>query len=281
MNYSINKILVPVDLSETSLNALDAAVRIAKKHRAMVRVLNIKELSFYPEENGKLCDDSKRSGTDVLIALTNSIRHAEDLDCELIQEEGHITGSIIKFSRAEGCDLVVMGTHGASGYREGFIGSNTYDVIRFSRCPVLTIPPKRKFNLFEKVLFPVRPVSGAMKRYNIACHFLSDNGVLDVLGLSFLKLERNTATLDKLVEGLKDKTGSTGIKIQTGWSRGNSVSDDILEHSQHAKPDLIILASSLDAISKPDFIGPHAQRIIHRSNIPLLTINEYRMHEFV
>jgi len=281
MNYSINKILVPVDLSETSLNALDAAVRIAKKHRAMITVLNINEHSFWPEEDGKFYNDPKRSGTDVLIALTNSIAHAEDLDCEFIQEEGHITESIIKFSRAEGCDLVVMGTHGASGYRDGFIGSNTYDVIRFSRRPVLTIPPKRKFNLFEKVLFPVRPVSGAMKRFNIAAHFLSDNAILDVLGLSYLKLERNTAILDNLVDGLKDKRETTGIKIQTGWSRGNSISDDILEHSQHTKPDLIILASSLDAISKPDFIGPHAQRIINRSNIPLLTINEYRMHEFV
>jgi len=280
MNYSIKKILVPVDLSETSLNALDAAVRIAKKHNAMIRVLNIKEHSFYPEENGRLYNDFKKNGTDVLIALTNTVGHAEDLDCEFIHKEGHITESIIKFSRAEGCDLVVMGTHGASGYREGFIGSKTYDVIRFSRCPVLTIP-KRKFNLFEKVLFPVRPVSGAMKRYNIACHFLSDNAILDVLGLSYLKLERNTAILDNLVDGIKGKMEQTGIKIQTGWSRGNSISDDILEHSQYANPDLIILASSLDAISKPDFIGPHAQRIINRSNIPLLTINEYRMHEFV
>ncbi|MFT3910446.1 MAG: universal stress protein [Ferruginibacter sp.] len=280
MNYNITKILVAVDMSDTSLNALDAAVAIAKKHHATIQVLNIIERSLYANGENRFLSEINKSNSDVLTALTKSISSSGKVASQFIQLEGDVVDSIIKFSQSEQCDLIVVGTHGASGFREGFIGSKSYDVIKFARCPVLTIPPKRKFNLFEKVLFPIRPVSGALKRYNVVCHFLSASAKLEVLGLSYLNIERNTGIIDKIVEGIRDQLNSDKVDVHTSWGKSGYVTDDILDYAIQSKPDLIILTSAIDAISKPHFIGPHAQKIINRATVPVLSIKEYGMLVF-
>jgi nucleotide-binding universal stress UspA family protein len=269
-SYSIQRILVPVDLSETSLNALETAVSIAKTHSASLCILHVTEP--VPGNEINHLNLPSQANTDVLTALTDAIRYTGDLRPRLLQKSGHVVESIINTASDEQCNLVIMGTHGASGLREGFIGSNTYNAIKYATCPVLTIPPLQKFISFKKVLFPIRPVKGALIRYDIACNFLSANSTLQVLGLSYLRMERDTGLLDNIVEEIKDHLKSGQVEVNTSWGRGSSVSDDIIQFINLHAPDLIVLTSILDVITKPNFVGPHTQRLIHASRVPVLNI---------
>lgn len=56
-----------------------------------------------------------------------------------------------------------MGTHGASGFREFFIGTNAFAVVKHAPCPVLTVPPNRKWESFSNILFPVRNTARAWR----------------------------------------------------------------------------------------------------------------------
>src|SRR5690349_7333196 len=134
--YVIQRILVAVDLSETSLNALETAVSIAKAHQAGLCILHVNEPVMGNENQHSFMPN--QANTDVLTALTDAIRYAGELKPTLLQKSGHVVESIIQSAVDERCDLVIMGTHGASGLREGFIGSNTYNVIKYATCPVLT-----------------------------------------------------------------------------------------------------------------------------------------------
>jgi nucleotide-binding universal stress UspA family protein len=268
--YVIQRILVAVDLSETSLNALETAVSIAKAHLATLCILHVNEPVIGNENNHTF--GLSQANTDVLTALTDAIRYVGELKPRLLQKSGHVVESIIQAALDEQCDLVIMGTHGASGLREGFIGSNTYNVIKYATCPVLTIPPVQKFVSFKKVLFPIRPVKGALIRYDVACNFLSANSTLQVLGLSYLRMERDTGLLDKIVEDIRDNLKVGRVEVNTSWGRGSSVSDDIIQFINLHTPDLIVLTSILDVITKPNFVGPHTQRLIHASRVPVLNI---------
>lgn len=278
--YSIKKILVPIDLSESSLNALHTAVHIAKRHKAALLVLHVTETQFWSQDDGLHDIFSMHKNEDVLTALTGSIYHTHEIKPRLIQKKGHLVETIISAATTEQADLIVLGTHGASGYREGFVGSNTYNVIKYSACPVLTIPPKRKFNSFKKVLFPIRPVAGALMPYDVACHFLSPNSTLDVLGVSYLRMERELGVLDKIAEEIKDKLDTDKTKVKMFWGTGISISEDILQFSQLNNPDLIILTSILDAVSKLNFIGPYSQKLINSSTVPLLSVKKLGVPAF-
>src|SRR6476620_4355433 len=162
--YHIQRILVPIDLSETSLNALDAAVAIAQKHKAQILLLNVIESGFdsFSDDTGFFSVASMTNSSDVLTALAHAIQHTSELGPRVLQAEGNVVDTVLKTSLTCQADLIVMGTHGASGYRDSFIGSNTYNVIKHAHCPVLSIPPGRKYLNFRRPLFPIRPVSGAL-----------------------------------------------------------------------------------------------------------------------
>jgi len=277
-SYPIQKILVPLDLSQSSLNALETAVSLAKKNRAILQIVNVNEPVLGRMEDYLL--SSSKTTADVLNALTAAIEHAHGIKPELIEKDGHVVESIINAAVFEQTDLIVIGTHGASGFRENYIGSNAYNVIKHSNCPVLTIPPTKKFYSFKKVLFPVRPVTGALARYDVVSRFLSAYASLEVLGVSNSRMDNDAGVLDKIVEEIKGLLEADKVNAKASWGQGNSVSDDIFQFIQTNYPDLIVLTSVIDAISKSNFIGPHTQKLINCSKVPVLNIKKIGVPAF-
>jgi nucleotide-binding universal stress UspA family protein len=278
--YLIKRILVALDLSETSLNALDTAVLLARQHKATLLLLNVSETLPETMDDKSKLQLQNQASPDVLSALTTSMNHTYGIKARLINREGNVVETIINTAVTEYCDLVIMGTHGASGLRDGFIGSNTYNVIKYSACPVLTIPPHKKVTTFKKILFPIRPVAGALMRYDVVSRFLTPNSILDVLGVSNLSMERETGVLNKIAAEVNEQFNADKVQVNTVWGTGNSVSEDILEFAQNHHPQLIVLTSVLDAVNKPNFIGPHTQKIIHCAKIPLLNIKKIGVPAF-
>jgi nucleotide-binding universal stress UspA family protein len=272
--FSIRKILVPVDMSETSFNALETAVSIARRHGASIIILNVLEITpdaFLSERSFSLHKHDLHSA-DILSALAGAILHSNELEPVIVQEEGNVADTVIRTSIIQHADLVVMGSHGASGYRNNYIGSNAYNVIKQSLCPVMIVPPKKKYTSFQKVVFPVRPVTHALARFDVVSHFLQPAAQLDVLGLSYRKLERETAVLDKVVDEVREQLHQLDVRPIAVWGSGDSIADDVLEYTQHAGPDLLVITSVLDIINKPNFVGPHTQKIIHCARVPVLSI---------
>ena len=68
---------------------------------------------------------------------------------------GRVDPEIIDFAKSMHIDLIIMGTHGTSGYREIFIGSNTQRVVTLSDIPVLTIQKGVKKTEFKNILIPI------------------------------------------------------------------------------------------------------------------------------
>jgi nucleotide-binding universal stress UspA family protein len=254
---------------------LDTAVALAKKHDAEIVLLNVIENKYaFIDENIFQSTGSLTNSSDVLSALAGAIQHSHEIQPRLLQEEGNVCDTIIKLSLHHQCDLIVMGTHGASGYRDGFIGSNTYGVVKNACCPVLTVPGKRKYLSFRKILFPIRPVSGALMRYDMVCHFLSSQPWVNVLGLSYRSMEKETNVLEKIIEEIKDQLEQDRVRTSAVWNSGNSVAEDVLLEAQRTNSELVVITSVLDVTTKPNFLGPHTQKILHHSKVPVLSIKK-------
>jgi nucleotide-binding universal stress UspA family protein len=281
--YKISNVLVPVDLSESSLNALDAAVTIAKKHKAALHILHVEENHFQTRSDaGTSYFSNTVNTTDVINALVGAIQHAHGIEPVILQEEGNVSDMIIKTSFLQYTDLIVMGSHGASGYRDGFIGNNTYNVIKHAACPVLSVPQKRKLNSFKKILFPIRPVTGALMPYEIVSHFTNPNTVMEVLGVTYrMILDKANSVLEIIVGEIKDQLKRDQVVVNPLWSESNNIADEIVQHAHKTNPDLVVVTSALDVSSKPRYIGPHAQKIIHCSKAAVLSIKKLSVPSLV
>jgi hypothetical protein len=69
-------------------------------------------------------------------------------------EFGGATPTIRDFIKAQKVDLIVMGTHGASGLKEFFVGSNTEKIVRTSDVPVISIKGSVKYSSIKNIVFP-------------------------------------------------------------------------------------------------------------------------------
>ena len=140
----MKKILVPTDFSEYAYYALKVAAQIAKKNDGEIILLHMLEL---PHQAG----DAIGSGHDIpeiMLFKNAAMKRLEDLmddECldglkvsQVIQFELAFNG-IMNISKKNNVDLIVMGSHGASGFKEMFIGSNAEKVVRNSDVPVLII----------------------------------------------------------------------------------------------------------------------------------------------
>lgn len=271
----ISHVLTPIDFSESSLNAFESALAIAEKNNASFTIIHVQDNTFESDLssssiNHKIADNFG----DVLNALADAAHSKLGKAPRLILGEGPISASIVNAANKYACDLIVMGTHGASGFRELFIGTNTYKVIKYATCPVLIIPTKKKYRQFNNIIFPLKPLPGALKKYDLVRCMLheKDESYLQILCLSSTKNEDDEQILEYLVDELKEKISGEPTKISTQFSFGNNIAEKVLKTADDVRADLILLTPSIDISNKHFFIGPYTQRILHHAKTPVLIV---------
>lgn len=140
----IRRILCPVDFSDFSRAAVMRAVAIAKPFGAEITALFV--LPFVFPEDAATCSGpvAPEAGVQSAIAedLEEFLRPARDagLRLRLCVRNGDCVGHILDEARDRESDLIVMGTHGRSGFERWVLGSVTDSVLRKAPCPVLAVP---------------------------------------------------------------------------------------------------------------------------------------------
>ena len=177
MNVPIKNILFPTDFSEVANNAMQIAIAMANRQNATLHLLHVivpQYLSIVGDTAFTLNSvdwfDVEVKSRENLEKMAEEIRKEFNVKISPITTMGYVMESIERYSENLSADIIVMGTHGNSGVREFFIGSNAYSTIKNVTCPVLTIPINSSKTSFENVLFPVRNIDGAEDKYNSVTH---------------------------------------------------------------------------------------------------------------
>ena len=133
-------ILVPIDFSDCSVKALEYAINLNKITKGKLQILHAVEVPI-------LADDDSTTGVEIradvaknMDKLKEQLPQLSDIDSEFELSFNHIGSSIYNLNKKAKIDLIVMGTKGATGAKEIFLGSNTYETIKEIKCPVLAIP---------------------------------------------------------------------------------------------------------------------------------------------
>ncbi|HEX6846462.1 MAG TPA: universal stress protein [Chitinophagaceae bacterium] len=278
-NNNIKNILVPLDFSESSLNALETALDIAKRQNARITLLNVVDSSFMFGFKGVYYISEKTidSIVDVSVRMLNSLltklREEHQVNCASEVKVGLVPHRIVQTASAIGADIIIMGTHGTSGFREFFIGSTVQKVIKIAACPVLTIPPNKKWLNFKTILFPIRPINGGVEKYDFLRKLIGHNHAsikILILATTYNDLEKNK--LQKLVQELKTKLAEDEIKISGDMKTGGNMPEAVLNMSKSIRADIVVITINADSNLKQFFIGPFEQHIVNHAVVPVLSI---------
>jgi nucleotide-binding universal stress UspA family protein len=146
---AVKRILIPTDFSDTSSEALSTAIAFARAFAAKIDLIHVfveptyvlpppVEMATFPFDMGELlakfraCLDGERQR----IA-------AADIPVEALMISGRAAPEIVAHAKKIAADLIVMGTHGRSGFQHALLGSVAERVVHHARCPVLVVPTPR------------------------------------------------------------------------------------------------------------------------------------------
>jgi nucleotide-binding universal stress UspA family protein len=141
------RILVPVDGSDTAKRGLQEAILLSKALSAQMRLVHIVDdsaLALNPETGiaaAPLVADFAEGGKEILMEA-RTMAAAQGVDAETVLHEnftGRVADLIVDEARKWGADLIVMGTHASGGIRHAVMGSDAEAVLHGAEVPLLLV----------------------------------------------------------------------------------------------------------------------------------------------
>ncbi|WP_313114417.1 universal stress protein [Aequorivita sediminis] len=275
----MKKILVPVDFSKYSDYAMEVAAGIAKKQNAEIIALHMMGLS-----DAVVTKNESREVFEAMYYMRLAeTKFAELLDKDYLEgvkvtDTVHnytIFSEINDVAKEMNIDLIVMGSHGSSGLKEVFVGSNTEKVVRTSEIPVLVIKHRHeKFN----------PNLGVF-----ACDFLENSvgpykrakEVFEIFGIDMQMLYvnlagdfRSTREIEKRVLDFFKAAGESNPLERlnsVAYYNEYSVEAGIFGYSQIVNADIISLPTQGRQGLAHFFSGSIGEDVVNHSDLPVMT----------
>src|SRR5436190_8443598 len=161
--FQIQRILIPYDFSETAELALEHATFMAKLHKAEIHLLHVVEsYSFTSAISSAFSKSQTEYETKIetsanvrLKEIGDKLHQTSGMKVVCSTEAGKIYKKIISISEEKDIDIIVMGTHGSSGFQEFLVGSNAYRVVMGAPCPVISVQTHAKKIGFKGIVLPI------------------------------------------------------------------------------------------------------------------------------
>ena len=152
----MKKILIPIDFSGNSLRAMEYGLKLAEEFGSSVTLLNSYEVH---QKGGMIISMRGLLGEKAKERMREVLSIAQEMSSKVILHplvlEGRPAFEIVQTAKVDAYDLIIMGTKGASGLEEIFIGSVANEVITNTKTPVIIIPQEYEYLPIETVVFPV------------------------------------------------------------------------------------------------------------------------------
>jgi nucleotide-binding universal stress UspA family protein len=159
----MKKILLPTDFSVNSMNAIDYAMRFFENWECDFFILNVQKMSDYLSDDlvsgsktdsiyDSIATDNKKAINQLVKKLSKDYKSQSYTFHGLFDYDDFVS-AVDQAVRFHAIDLIIMGTNGATGAKEALFGSNTLQVIRSLKCPVLAIPEGYVYNGVKSALF--------------------------------------------------------------------------------------------------------------------------------
>ncbi len=275
----MKKILVPVDFSDYSNYALQVAAGIAKKQEAEIVAVHMMGLS----EAVVTRDESKEVFEAMYYMKLAEKRFAEFLDKDFL-EGIKVTDAVHNYkvfselndvAREFNADLIVMGSHGSSGLKEVFVGSNTEKVVRTSEIPVLVIKHAADNFNPQVGVFACDFLENAIGPYKRAQKLFNALGVkMQLLYVNLAGDFRSTKEIEKRILSFLKSAGEQDplenlnkVVVYNEYS----VEAGIFGYSQVSNVDLIALPTQGRQGLAHFFSGSIGEDVVNHSDLPVMT----------
>lgn len=273
----MNIIIAAVDFSDCSINALEHAITIADKGGykiIMVWVNNptTTKILLSSDHSDELKEEVKLQFKRLIDKYSPQLFPSQ---LEYVIREGKVYQQVAQQAKESNAEMIVAGTHGASGFVEFWAGSNANKIISMSPCPVITIRGglSASRNL-KRIILPIDSTPETRQKAaftaKIAQLFNAEVLVVALLksGVRNVQLQVEGYAL-QVVEFMKEQN----IKCSFDSRPTQNIAEAIMEYAIEKKGNLISIMTEQETAPANLWLGPYAQQIVNLSPIPVLSIH--------
>jgi nucleotide-binding universal stress UspA family protein len=304
----IRRILCPIDYSECSRRAFDHAVAIARWYQATITLFHVSSfvpvIAYAPAgpilPPVMLTPDDRARMLDALRQFA-AAEAGSSVPLEFDVAEGSAATEILAKAEAMPSDLLVLGTHGLSGFDRLMLGSVTEKVLRKATCPVLSVPSHAPDvvpippGLFRRILCAIDFSGCSMDALTYAASLAQEADahltVLNVLELppgtpsdldegpmalpralreyvTSVETERREALVKAVPETVR-----TYCTVETLLADGKPYRE-ILRVADEQKSDLIVMGVRGRGAADLLLFGSTVQHVVRQATCPVLTLRQ-------
>ena len=257
-------VIVPLDFSQTSLNAAHYAANMFSGKPDVTVIL----YHYYSDE--KDTDTAKNYLNSLKQEFSTLLNHVE---IEL-ESGNNFIDSLAAFAHVSGAFMIVMGLTGKSPREQRFSGSNTLRMSEKEVCPVLIVPDDAVYNGISNAL-----ISSELKAVDETPTLLAVKNVLHLFKPSLHILNINPSHYIAITEDLREERNKMEVilaefKPEFYFMRLFDFHESIDVFARDKNIDLIIIAPRYHNFYERLFKTQHTKKLIYQSKIPVLTIHE-------
>ena len=274
----MKKIIVPIDFSEHSEYALETAAKLAKKYDAELLVLHMLEMS---DVMFTASDDLQNQKAAFFLQLAEqkfedflNKDYLQDIEVTPIVKHFKVFSEVNDVAAENNADLIVMGSHGATGVREFFVGSNTERVVRNAQVPVLVIKQKMPDINFEDVVYASDFSVESIEVYHKASLLFNAIGAKPYFVHVNLPNEqfRSSAEIEKKVVDFFQKAEGNLDKLDDVYYVDDyTIEDGILNFANKIGADLIAVPTHGRKGLAHFFEGSISEDVANHATLPVMT----------
>lgn len=279
----MKRLLVPTDFSTQAENALKVAAQIAKRFDGEIFLLHMLELPMQLVGTAASGSAVANGGSQNLPEALYFMKLAKKRFGEILSRpflQGITVHETVQFHQAfdgimevgseNNCDLIVMGSHGATGYKEMFIGSNTEKVVRSSHIPVLVIKNEHRVFNIEDFVFATDCEMDTRNTFREAVNFAEKIGakmhIVYINTANKFKTSRDAQQcLEDFVQGEDLKNYSLNIYNDVTVEKG------ILNFARSIDAGLIGISTHGRKGLSHFFNGSISEDLVNHANQPVIT----------
>ncbi len=300
----IRQILCAIDFSEPSQRALDYAVTIGRACHSRVVALHVCPVEEMPvrayggpvvAEPISLTGADRQRVTAELKALIAGVKDGT-VWVDAAMAEGRVPEQILTRAQILPADLLVVGTHGRSGFERLMLGSIAEKLLRKAPCPVLTVPPNApdaiptRPTLFRRIVCGVDFSDSSVTALNYAIAFARETGArLMVLHVHEKLLEQALPPFEReyydVTEYVNEYAQAALVRLSEAVPASAREAVDfqpivaigkphreILRLARDSTADLIVLGVHGRGDAERLFFGSTAQHVVREATCPVLTV---------
>jgi nucleotide-binding universal stress UspA family protein len=282
----MKNILLPTDFSDVSLNAIEYAVQLFRDEDCVFYVLNTYEpVALYsataygmdPALNTDIGEIFKKTSEkqvqkiiDKVALKYPDIKHA----FQGVSSFNMLKAEVEELVEDHAIDVIIMGTNGASGLKEVFIGSQTMHVIKYAKIPVIGVPAGYSYRSPKDILFTTDFKTDIHQK---GLALLEDLCSKNTSRLIFLNVFQGVQLTEKQIknqQALGDFFKRDAHITQT--VKEAEVLDAMEEFQSKHSIELLVLVHNKHNFFENLLFTPMVQKIVHHSDVPFLILPHYK-----